>query len=90
MKGDHVAYRYEFVELLGEGSFGQVCKCLDHKQNKAPVALKMVKNNDKYLSQAKIEIKILNLIKTKDPLSSKNCIEMRDYFPFRHRIVRYL
>jgi serine/threonine protein kinase len=74
--------------LLGEGSFGQVFRCLDHKQGKASVALKMVKNNDKYLTQAKIEIRILNLIKAKDPLSSKNCIELREYFPFRQRIVR--
>lgn len=47
----------------------------------------MVKNNEKYLTQAKIEIRILNLIKAKDPLSSKNCIELREYFPFRQRIV---
>ena len=47
----------------------------------------MVKFNEKYLNQAKIEIKILSLIKSKDPLSSKNCIELKDYFPFRNRIV---
>jgi serine/threonine protein kinase len=54
VKGDHVAYRYELVEVLGEGSFGQVYKVLDHKNNKAPMALKMVKFNDKYLTQARI------------------------------------
>jgi dual specificity tyrosine-phosphorylation-regulated kinase 2/3/4 len=42
------------VEVLGEGSFGQVFKCLDHKKNKSPIALKIVKNNDKYANQAKI------------------------------------
>lgn len=86
-KGDHIAYRYEVIELLGEGSFGQVFKCIDYKLNRQPVAVKVVKNNEKYLSQAKVEIKILNLIKSRDPISSKNCIELRDYFPFRKRIV---
>lgn len=73
-KGDHIAYRYEFVDVLGEGSFGQVFKCIDHKYNKTPTALKIVKNNDKYSTQAKIEIKILTFIKNKDPFSTKNCI----------------
>lgn len=54
VKGDHIAYRYEFLDVLGEGSFGQVFKCLDHKYNKTPTALKIVKNNDKYSTQAKI------------------------------------
>lgn len=74
VKGDHVAYRYEFIEVLGEGSFGQVFKVLDHKNKGAPMALKMVKFNDKYLSQAKIEVKILKLIRDKDQNSTKNCI----------------
>lgn len=29
--GDHIAYRYEVVELLGSGSFGQCVKVIDHK-----------------------------------------------------------
>lgn len=38
------------------------------------MALKMVKYNEKYLTQARIEVKILKLIKEKDPNSTKNCI----------------
>ena len=60
--------------MLGEGSFGQVYRVLDHKHNKTPMALKMVKFNEKYLTQSRIEIKILKLIKEKDPNSTKNCI----------------
>ena len=40
--------------MLGEGSFGQVFRVIDHKNNRTPLALKMVKNNEKYLTQAKI------------------------------------
>lgn len=52
VKGDQIHFRYEILELLGEGSFGEVYKCMDHKRSK-PVALKIVKNNEKYTNQAK-------------------------------------
>jgi len=45
VKGDHISFRYEIIDLLGEGSFGQVFKCIDYKNNRLAVALKMVKNN---------------------------------------------
>uniref|UniRef100_A0A7N5P083 dual-specificity kinase n=1 Tax=Ailuropoda melanoleuca TaxID=9646 RepID=A0A7N5P083_AILME len=40
---DHIAYRYEVLEMIGRGSFGQVAKCLDHKNNEL-VALKIIRN----------------------------------------------
>lgn len=40
---DHIAYRYEVLEMIGKGSFGQVAKCLDHKNNEL-VALKIIRN----------------------------------------------
>ena len=30
---DHLAYRYEVLEFLGKGSFGQAVKCYDYKTN---------------------------------------------------------
>ena len=40
---DHIQYRYEVLEVIGKGSFGQVLKCLDHK-TKELVALKILRN----------------------------------------------
>jgi len=28
---DHIGYRFEIMEKLGSGSFGQALKCFDHK-----------------------------------------------------------
>ena len=49
--GDHLVYRYEVLEKLGSGSFGQCVKCLDHKK-KEFVALKIIKNSKKFEYQA--------------------------------------
>jgi hypothetical protein len=38
--GDHIAYRYEILTILGKGAFGQVCKCLDKKTSEI-VAIKI-------------------------------------------------
>lgn len=40
---DHIGYRFEVLEVIGKGSFGQVLKCLDHKTNEL-VAIKMIRN----------------------------------------------
>jgi hypothetical protein len=41
--GDHVAYRYEIIESLGKGSFGNVLKWWDHK-NKIHIGVKIIRN----------------------------------------------
>lgn len=44
---DHIAYRFEVLEVIGKGSFGQVLKCLDHKNNEL-VAIKIIRNKKRY------------------------------------------
>jgi len=44
---DHLAYRYEAIELIGSGSFGQAIKCLDHK-TQSYVALKVIRNKKRF------------------------------------------
>ncbi|OMJ91102.1 hypothetical protein SteCoe_6467 [Stentor coeruleus] len=84
-KGDHISYRYEIIQLLGKGSFGQVCKCFDHK-SKAFTAIKIIKNKRRYHQQAEIEIKILSTLNKKDRDNSNNVIHLDDYFFFRKHV----
>ncbi|ORZ32853.1 kinase-like domain-containing protein [Catenaria anguillulae PL171] len=79
---DHVAYRFEIIEILGKGSFGQVVRAIDHK-TKEPVALKIIRNKKRFTTQGEIEIRILEELKSWDPDDSANCVRMLDTFKFR-------
>jgi dual specificity tyrosine-phosphorylation-regulated kinase 2/3/4 len=57
--GDHLAYRYEIVDTLGKGSFGQVLRCKDHQTGES-VAIKIIRNKKRFHHQALVEIKILD------------------------------
>jgi hypothetical protein len=86
--GDHINYRYEILSELGQGSFGQAIKCLDHK-TKEKVCIKIIKNKKKFAHQAKIEINILNYILKNDDKGEANMVKMIDNFIFRNHIVNY-
>lgn len=64
---DHLLYRYQILGFLGEGSFGTVVKCLDHKTSSL-VAVKILKNDPVFLEYGKNENDFLN------QLSSDSCI----------------
>lgn len=85
VKNDHIAYRYEILELLGKGSFGQVCECYDHKK-KENIALKIIKNKPKFHQQATIEVRVLHAMRESDPEDLKNIIRMKNYFSYRNHI----
>ena len=85
VQNDHLAYRYEILEILGKGSFGQVCRCFDHKM-KEFLALKIIRNKKRFHHQATVEVRILQTLLCNDPDDSHNIVHMRDYFPFRHHL----
>jgi len=60
--GDHLAYRYEIVDILGKGSFGQVVRCIDHKTG-GLVAVKIIRNKKRFHQQALVEVKILQKLR---------------------------
>lgn len=60
--GDHLCYRYEIVDLLGKGSFGQVVRCIDHKTG-VLVAIKIIRNKKRFHQQALVEVNILKKLR---------------------------
>jgi dual specificity tyrosine-phosphorylation-regulated kinase 2/3/4 len=62
VEGDHLAYRYEVIDLLGKGSFGQVVRCIDHKTG-ILVAVKIIRNKKRFHQQALVEVNILQKLK---------------------------
>ena len=62
VEGDHLAYRYEVVDILGKGSFGQVVRCVDHKTG-ILVAVKIIRNKKRFHQQALVEVNILQKLR---------------------------
>ncbi|XP_077994181.1 homeodomain-interacting protein kinase 1-like isoform X2 [Glandiceps talaboti] len=73
--------RYEVLEFLGRGTFGQVVKCWKRGTNEI-VAIKILKNHPSYARQGQIEVSILAR------LSAENADEfnfVRAYECFQHK-----
>ncbi|PNY25118.1 Dual specificity protein kinase pom1 [Tolypocladium capitatum] len=70
--GDHLAYRYEIVDVLGKGSFGQVVRCIDHKLG-VLVAIKIIRNKKRFHQQALVE----------DPKNRHSMVSFTQHFYFR-------
>ncbi|XP_035217716.1 dual specificity tyrosine-phosphorylation-regulated kinase 2-like isoform X2 [Stegodyphus dumicola] len=82
---DHIAYRYEILEVIGKGSFGQVIRALDHRTD-TQVALKIIRNKKRFHQQALVEVKILEQVTKKDRDGFFNVIHMLDHFYFRNHL----
>ena len=82
MPGDQLAFRFEVVQILGCGAFGQVCKCLDHKTSQH-VAVKVVVNTKQMQEQGMVEGQILGRL---NQSPSVNVVRAYDYFVFRNHV----
>ncbi|OAX83307.1 CMGC/DYRK/DYRK2 protein kinase [Emergomyces africanus] len=80
--GDHLAYRYEIVDILGKGSFGQVVRCVDHKTGSL-VAVKIIRNKKRFHQQALVEVNILQKLKEWDPHRRHSVVNFTQSFYFR-------
>ncbi|KAI1002830.1 DYRK-family kinase [Podosphaera aphanis] len=80
--GDHLSYRYEIVDLLGRGSFGQVVRCVDHKTG-GLVAVKIIRNKKRFHQQALVEVNILQKLRDWDPNNKFSMVNFTQSFYFR-------
>ncbi|KAI9759794.1 MAG: hypothetical protein M4579_002093 [Chaenotheca gracillima] len=82
VNGDHLSYRYEVIDILGKGSFGQVVRCIDHKTG-VLVAVKIIRNKKRFHQQALVEVNILQKLKEWDPECRHSMVSFTQSFYFR-------
>nr|CDS32890.2 serine:threonine protein kinase doa [Hymenolepis microstoma] len=78
---DYILDRYEILKTLGEGTFGKVVECIDHHSD-SRIALKIIKNVDKYREAAMLEINVLNFLRERDPNDEYLCVRLLDWFDY--------
>ncbi|TFK72959.1 CMGC/CLK protein kinase [Pluteus cervinus] len=82
---DLIYRRYRTVRLLGQGTFGKVVEAIDtHTNNR--VAIKIIRAIPKYRDASKIEIRVLQKLKERDPMNRHKCIHLLHYFDHRNHI----
>ncbi|KIJ68002.1 hypothetical protein HYDPIDRAFT_83234 [Hydnomerulius pinastri MD-312] len=78
--------RYLILDILGQGTFGQVVKCQNMKTNEI-VAVKVVKNKPAYFNQSMMEVTILELLNNQcDPSDEHHILRLRDSFIHRNHL----
>ncbi|OLL24502.1 Dual specificity protein kinase pom1, partial [Neolecta irregularis DAH-3] len=82
VSGDHLAYRFEIVDILGKGSFGQVVRCFD-RRNGGLSAVKIIRNKKRFHQQALVEVKILQDLNSWDLQNKHNLVRFTQHFYFR-------
>uniref|UniRef100_A0A671NG90 dual-specificity kinase n=1 Tax=Sinocyclocheilus anshuiensis TaxID=1608454 RepID=A0A671NG90_9TELE len=68
------------VCTLGEGAFGKVVECIDHEKGGARIALKIIKNIERYRDAAVSEVEVLEQINSLDCDRRYACVRMYDWF----------
>jgi len=58
--------RYLILDVLGQGTFGQVVKCQNLKTQEV-VAVKVIKNRTAYFNQSMMEVSVLDLVSSQSP-----------------------
>ncbi|GLB37583.1 putative serine/Threonine protein kinases, catalytic domain [Lyophyllum shimeji] len=84
--GTEEGHKYLILDILGQGTFGQVVKCQNMKTHEI-VAVKVVKNKPAYFNQSMMEVTILEMLnKTCDPNDEHHILRLRDSFIHRSHL----
>ncbi|XP_075928843.1 uncharacterized protein LOC142930394 [Petromyzon marinus] len=82
VQDEHLAYRYQFLSVLGAGAYGRVIRCLDHK-HKREVAVKMLQH-ESYTKpyHSEMEVQMLKALQSKEK-NNNYVIKLLNTFTFR-------
>ncbi|EMG46108.1 KNS1 Dual specificity protein kinase KNS1 [Candida maltosa Xu316] len=76
------ANRFIIQRSLGRGTFGVVVEAYDKVKNRS-VAIKIIRNIQKYRDAAKIELRILTTLKKFDGENLNHCLPLLEVFEYR-------
>ena len=78
--GEEEGHKYLILDVLGQGTFGQVVKCQNLKTQEV-VAVKVIKNKPAYFNQSMTEVKILEVLNNKlDKYDEHHLLRLLDTF----------
>ncbi|KAL2020345.1 hypothetical protein VTK56DRAFT_8474 [Thermocarpiscus australiensis] len=78
--------RYLILDVLGQGTFGQVVKCQNLKTQEV-VAVKVIKNRTAYFNQSMMEVSVLDLLNSKlDKNDDHHLLRLKDTFIHRQHL----
>lgn len=80
--GEMFNNRYMLEKVIGRGSFGQVVRAYDTREN-THVAIKIIKNSALYVEQALSEVRMTSYLNRIDPNDEHAIMRLRDKFIFR-------
>ena len=75
----NITTKYQIIEKLGQGIFGQVFKCIDLNTNKL-VAIKILKNRQEYFRQGLLELTTMTIVNKMYDKKKQYVVEMIDHF----------
>lgn len=78
--------RYLILDVLGQGTFGQVVKCQNLKTQEV-IAVKVIKNRTAYFNQSMMEVSVLDLLNQKlDKNDDHHLLRLKDTFIHRQHL----
>ena len=78
--------RYIVSDMLGQGTFGQVAKCICQQTGEV-VAVKVIKNQTAFYHQARVEVGVLQFLnKISDPEDQHHLVRMQDFFVYKDHL----
>lgn len=84
--GNEEGRKYVILDLLGQGTFGQVVKCINLKTREL-CAVKVIKNQPAYFNQSMMEVTVLEMLNQKyDRDDRRHIVRMKDTFIFRQHL----
>ncbi|KIJ49669.1 hypothetical protein M422DRAFT_161158 [Sphaerobolus stellatus SS14] len=84
--GTEDGQKYLILDVLGQGTFGQVVKCQNVKTGEI-LAVKVIKNKPAYFNQSMMEVTILQMLNNDfDPTDEHHILRLKDSFIHRSHL----